>query len=405
MSNNQNLSFSALMSIKKKLGLNTSIYSKRKVSVSGAFEDNNTNLNSSNKNNAINSLPKNQSIINSKENASKSKIFSNKTLPVIVQQTNFTNNTATSVGSNNQSLLNSSSSAREYVESLHQNSKSQLIYGKNHVIVRQKDKEFAGYLSLHLNTNSLILKWTPNQLMNSAESKGTCDDKQQTQSSSATSSQQNLPKTQSGYWEYAMAVDISTIVYLHCHQQSTLVLVAPDGVQYPPIKFPKGSHLLQFLTCLENGLAPHGQLDPPLWNEIGKGKIFPKLQRRSTTKDYKKQKLSCIEKKASTLSLTAEENENCDLSDGDKEAKILPSTNDADNSLEVNRVTISLGYVNDSSTKMNTTDCLSENTCSYLNMNENAVIDDEDGNDEESINDTDDFVFRIINANSNGKFF
>lgn len=28
-------------------------------------------------------------------------------------------------------------SAKEYVESLHQNSKSQLIYGKNHVIVSQ----------------------------------------------------------------------------------------------------------------------------------------------------------------------------------------------------------------------------------------------------------------------------
>ncbi len=392
------------MSIKKKLGLNTSIYSKRKVSVSGAFEDKNANLNCSNKNNSTNSLPKNQSIINTKENSSKNKTFSNKNLPVIIQQTNFTNNTAASVGSNNQSLLNSSSSAREYVESLHQNSKSQLIYGKNHVIVRQKDKEFAGYLSLHLNTSSLILKWTPNQLMNSAELKGTCDDKQQTQSP-ATSSQQNLPKTQSGYWEYAMAVDISTIVYLHCHQQSTLVLVAPDGVQYPPIKFPKGSHLLQFLTCLENGLAPHGQLDPPLWNEIGKGKIFPKLQRRSTTKDYKKQKLSCIEKKVSTLSLTAEENENCDLINGDKEAKILSSINDADNSLEVSRMTILLEDVNDSSIKMNTTDCLSENTCSYLEINENAVIDDEDGGDEDSINDTDDFVFRIINSNSNGKFF
>ena len=30
-----------------------------------------------------------------------------------------------------------SNSAKEYVESLHQNSKSQLIYGKNHVVVCQ----------------------------------------------------------------------------------------------------------------------------------------------------------------------------------------------------------------------------------------------------------------------------
>lgn len=32
-------------------------------------------------------------------------------------------------------------SAKEYVESLHQNSKSQLIYGKNHVIVSQVKKK------------------------------------------------------------------------------------------------------------------------------------------------------------------------------------------------------------------------------------------------------------------------
>ena len=32
-------------------------------------------------------------------------------------------------------------SAKEYVESLHQNSKSQLIYGKNHVVVSQVMKK------------------------------------------------------------------------------------------------------------------------------------------------------------------------------------------------------------------------------------------------------------------------
>lgn len=82
-----------------------------------------------------------------------------------------------------------------------------------------------------------------------------------------------------------MNIDMNTIVYLHCHQQgdlgATIVLVAQDGVQHAPIRFPKGSHLLQFLTCLENGLAPNGQLDPPLWYDYGKGKIFPKLQRKS----------------------------------------------------------------------------------------------------------------------------
>lgn len=52
----------------------------------------------------------------------------------------------------------------------------------------------------------------------------------------------------------------------------TIVLVAQDGVQQPPIHFPQGGHLLAFLTCLENGLLPHGQLDPPLWPQRGKGK-------------------------------------------------------------------------------------------------------------------------------------
>lgn len=54
----------------------------------------------------------------------------------------------------------------------------------------------------------------------------------------------------------------------------TIVLVAQDGVQQPPIHFPQGGHLLAFLTCLENGLLPHGQLDPPLWPQRGKGTFF-----------------------------------------------------------------------------------------------------------------------------------
>lgn len=50
----------------------------------------------------------------------------------------------------------------------------------------------------------------------------------------------------------------------------TVVLVSQDGIQRPPFRFPKGGHLLQFLTCLETGLLPHGQLDPPLWSQRGK---------------------------------------------------------------------------------------------------------------------------------------
>ena len=49
-----------------------------------------------------------------------------------------------------------------------------------------------------------------------------------------------------------------------------MVLVSQDGIQRPPFRFPKGRHTLQFLSCLENGLRPHGQLDPPLWSQRGK---------------------------------------------------------------------------------------------------------------------------------------
>ncbi|XP_048679748.2 small G protein signaling modulator 2 isoform X6 [Caretta caretta] len=160
-------------------------------------------------------------------------------------------------------------SAREYVESLHQNSRTHLLYGKNNVLVQPKDdmEAILGYLSLHQSADSLTLKWTPNQLMN-----GTLRDSE-------------LEK--SVYWDYALIVPFSQIVCIHCHQQQsggTLVLVSQDGIQRPPLHFPQGSHLLAFLSCLENGLLPRGQLDPPLWSQQGKGKVFPKLRKRNSNK-------------------------------------------------------------------------------------------------------------------------
>ncbi|XP_032625740.1 small G protein signaling modulator 1 isoform X4 [Chelonoidis abingdonii] len=157
-------------------------------------------------------------------------------------------------------------SARDYVESLHQNSRATLLYGKNNVMVQPRDdmEAIPGYLSLHQTADSMTLKWTPNQLMN-----GSVGD---------------LDYEKSVYWDYAMTIRLEEIVYLHCHQQDsggTVVLVSQDGIQRPPLRFPKGGHLLQFLSCLENGLLPHGQLDPPLWSQRGKGKVFPKLRKRS----------------------------------------------------------------------------------------------------------------------------
>ncbi|KAL1779949.1 small G protein signaling modulator 2 isoform X1 [Sigmodon hispidus] len=158
--------------------------------------------------------------------------------------------------------------AREYVESLHQNSRTRLLYGKNNVLVQPKEDMEAvpGYLSLHQSAENLTLKWTPNQLMN-----GTLGDSE-------------LEK--SVYWDYALVVPFSQIVCIHCHQQKsggTLVLVSQDGIQRPPLHFPQGGHLLSFLSCLENGLLPRGQLEPPLWTQQGKGKVFPKLRKRSSS--------------------------------------------------------------------------------------------------------------------------
>ncbi|KAM7089969.1 small G protein signaling modulator 1 isoform 4-T6 [Ciconia maguari] len=158
-------------------------------------------------------------------------------------------------------------SARDYVESLHQNSRATLLYGKNNVLVQPRDdmESIPGYLSLHQTADIMALKWTPNQLMN-----GSVGD---------------LDYEKSVYWDYAMTIRLEEIVYLHCHQQvdsgGTVVLVSQDGIQRPPLRFPRGGHLLQFLSCLENGLLPHGQLDPPLWSQRGKGKVFPKLRKRS----------------------------------------------------------------------------------------------------------------------------
>ncbi|XP_028270637.1 small G protein signaling modulator 1 isoform X2 [Parambassis ranga] len=159
-----------------------------------------------------------------------------------------------------------SPSAREYVESLHQNSRATLLFGKNNVLVQPRDdmEAIPGYLSLHQTADIMTLKWTPNQLMN-----GSVGD---------------LDYEHSVYWDYAMTIPLEEIVYLHCHQQvdsgGTVVLVSQDGIQRPPLRFPRGGHLLQFLSCLENGLLPHGQLDPPLWSQRGKGKVFPKLRKR-----------------------------------------------------------------------------------------------------------------------------
>ncbi|XP_074966879.1 small G protein signaling modulator 1 isoform X6 [Phalacrocorax aristotelis] len=179
-------------------------------------------------------------------------------------------------------------SARDYVESLHQNSRATLLYGKNNVLVQPRDdmEAIPGYLSLHQTADIMALKWTPNQLMNG--SVGDLDYEKSLRSKNSQcqdATKEERTQMTDVYWDYAMTIRLEEIVYLHCHQQvdsgGTVVLVSQDGIQRPPLRFPRGGHLLQFLSCLENGLLPHGQLDPPLWSQRGKGKVFPKLRKRS----------------------------------------------------------------------------------------------------------------------------
>ncbi|XP_063628709.1 small G protein signaling modulator 2-like isoform X1 [Cydia splendana] len=203
-------------------------------------------------------------------------------------------------GSANTGAINAGgSTAKDYVESLHQNSRAALLYGKNNVRVQPKDvaEPMPGYLSLHQTAAGLIIKWTPNQLMNGyAESEGvdksfrchlvhasacphTC-----VMSMCSAAPCTVYRRLCSGplcidcvYWAMSLQVCVWEVVYVHVHRApgaDALILVGQDGVQRPPIHFPKGGHLLSFLSNLETGLLPHGQLDPPLWSQRGTGKVF-----------------------------------------------------------------------------------------------------------------------------------
>lgn len=262
--------------------------------------------------------------------------------PALTSNSNKTS--VTSPGSEHTSA-EKSSAFRDYVESLHQNSRMTLLFGKNNVVVQPREDigHIPGYLSLHQEGSSLVMKWTPNQLMQGDYDPEVVDENSANNESSEYSSsstdttgsdekrsssyqpgrgafeepidqdnkhhQRQLsnhsrkppnyfthgksprrrrssrsPCCSLSYWTFAVSVDIRDVVYLHCHQQEDksgeLVLVGQDGVQWPPVRFPPGNHLLAFLSCLETGLLPHGCLDPPLWSQKGKGAVFPQLRKR-----------------------------------------------------------------------------------------------------------------------------
>ena len=52
----------------------------------------------------------------------------------------------------------------------------------------------------------------------------------------------------------------------------TLTLVATDGTQHPPFRFPPGQHLALFLQCLEASLAPALLIQPPVGSDP---ELFP----------------------------------------------------------------------------------------------------------------------------------
>ncbi|EJW87907.1 hypothetical protein WUBG_01179 [Wuchereria bancrofti] len=144
---------------------------------------------------------------------------------------------------------------RDYVYSLHQNVKASLLYasGRDEIRVR--------YFQLYE--------------FSSQPSSASCD---------------NLPCDGDWLWRHIININISDIIYIHIHQYNensptTLIFVGGDGVQHSPMQFPAGHHLLAFLSCLESGLAPYNRLDPPLWFSREKGKILPKLRRKSITKE------------------------------------------------------------------------------------------------------------------------
>ena len=117
-----------------------------------------------------------------------------------------------------------------------------IFTGKNnvHVLPKVGNDPIPGYLSLHQAAIGGFgcLKWSPNSLMNGS----TIEDK-------------------SASWQQALNVDLNCIQFIHCHQAGedatgTVVLIAIDGTQHPPIQFPPGGHLMQFLTRIESSLLP-----------------------------------------------------------------------------------------------------------------------------------------------------
>ncbi|ULT99868.1 hypothetical protein L3Y34_000855 [Caenorhabditis briggsae] len=172
------------------------------------------------------------------------------------------------------SVERNGSVSRDYVFSLHHSCKSTLLYGKNNVCVSMNGGDFAkGYMSLQkFYDGNLTLKWVPNQLMHASS-----------QPSSGHSNNGEF----TNFWKNTINIEMQDIIYIHLHQKdesspTCLTFVNCEGVQSAPFQLPAGQHSIAFLSSLETGLAPLLRLDPPLWTNLTKEKILPRLRKRST---------------------------------------------------------------------------------------------------------------------------
>lgn len=98
------------------------------------------------------------------------RIYGYPSTPPSVRKSNIRRPLNTSSEDSITSRSQTQSLAKDYVQSIHQNPKATLLFGKNNVLVLPVNSEVSepmpGYLSLHQMASGLTIKWTPNQLMN-----------------------------------------------------------------------------------------------------------------------------------------------------------------------------------------------------------------------------------------------
>ncbi|CEF66059.2 Small G protein signaling modulator 2 [Strongyloides ratti] len=197
------------------------------------------------------------------------------------------------------SFINTSSpSGREFVYSLHQNNKLTLLYGKNNVSISTFDdnKILKGYLSLHKEFSGfVIVKWTPNELMNINNSQSTTGTSTSNSSSSLTQTTTAFPFTLPSHpmdilvlAKHVISFNMKNIAYIHVHQKddigmSTVVFVDTDGSQQASFSFVNSKNLIQFIGTLESCLDPYFKLDPPMIEDKEtQEKYLPNLKKKSS---------------------------------------------------------------------------------------------------------------------------